>query len=46
MNTHTLSLSTNKSQTNSKIILDTIELFDTTSFTLNLLNIYSDIFPI
>ena len=45
MNTYTLAISTNKSQINSKIILDTIELFDTTSFTLNILNVYSDIFP-
>ena len=45
MNTYTLSISTNKGQIDSKLILDPIELFDTTSFTLNILNIYSDIFP-
>ena len=45
MNTHTLSISTNESEINSKIILNTIELFDATSFTLNMLNVYSNRFP-
>jgi len=45
MNTYTLSISTNRSQIDSKLILDPIELFDTTSFTLDILNVYSDIFP-
>ena len=46
MNTHTLSVSTVESQINSRdIILDTIELFDATKFTLNLVDIYSDVFP-
>ena len=46
MNTYTLSISTNKSQIDGpQPILETIELFDTTSFTLDILNIYSDIFP-
>ena len=46
MNTYTLSISTNESQFNGpQPVLDTIELFDTTEFTLNIINIYSDIFP-
>ncbi|WP_222706827.1 hypothetical protein, partial [Lacisediminihabitans profunda] len=46
MNTHTLSVSTVESQINSRdIILDTIELFDATKCTLNLVDIYSDVFP-
>jgi hypothetical protein len=45
MNTYTLSVSTNESQINSKLTLDTIELFDTTEFTLKILDVYSDIFP-
>ena len=45
MSTHTLSISTTEAQINDKIILDTIELFDTTKFTLNIIGIYSDIFP-
>ena len=46
MNTYTLSISTTESEIDGpRPALDPIELFDTTKFTLNILNIYSDIFP-
>ena len=45
MNTYRLSLSTTKEQINEKVILKRIDLFDLTEFTLDLSNVYTEIFP-
>tara|TARA_R110002020_G_scaffold143956_1_gene316797 strand:+ start:792 stop:1328 length:537 start_codon:yes stop_codon:yes gene_type:complete len=45
MNTHTLSISTNNSNFNRSIILDQIDLFDVTNFGIDLVNVYSEIYP-
>ena len=45
MNTYTLAISTNKDRINSSIVLDQIDLFDITSFGLDLTDVYSEIFP-
>lgn len=45
MNTYTLSISTTKDEINSQKILNSIELFDLTEFTLDLTNVYTELFP-
>ena len=45
MNTYTLTVSTTKIQMNSEIVLGTVDLYNTTRVTLDISNIYSDIFP-
>ena len=45
MNTYTLSISTTKDEINSQKILNGIELFDLTEFTLDLTNVYTELFP-
>ena len=47
MNTYTLDLATSKEQTENQvpIILDTIHLYNITEMTLDISNMYSDIFP-
>ena len=45
MNSYTLSISTTKSDINAEKILNQIDLFDLTEFTLDLTNVYTEIFP-
>tara|TARA_R100001198_G_C5233375_1_gene212009 strand:+ start:530 stop:1066 length:537 start_codon:yes stop_codon:yes gene_type:complete len=45
MNSYTLSISTTKSDINAEKILNQIDLFDLTEFTLDLSNVYTEIFP-
>lgn len=45
MNTYNLSISSSKSEINSKKILNQIELFDLTQVTLDISNVYTEIFP-
>ena len=45
MNTHTLSISSTKDDIDSIVTLDQIELFDFTEVTLDISNIYTEIFP-
>ena len=45
MNTYTLSISTTKDEIDSQKILNSIELFDLTEFTLDLTNVYTELFP-
>tara|TARA_A100001515_G_scaffold107511_1_gene88367 strand:+ start:9198 stop:9734 length:537 start_codon:yes stop_codon:yes gene_type:complete len=45
MNTYNLSISSTKDDINQKIILNDIDLFDLTEVTLDISNIYTEIFP-
>ena len=45
MNTHTLSISSTKDDIDSIVTLDQVELFDFTEVTLDISNIYTEIFP-
>lgn len=45
MNTYTLSISSTKEDINSEITLNQIDLFDFTEVTLDISNIYTEIFP-
>ena len=45
MNTYTLSISSTKSETNSEKTLNQIDLFDMTKVTLDISNIYTELFP-
>ena len=45
MNTHTLSISSTKEDIDSEITLNQIDLFDFTELTLDISNIYTEIFP-
>ncbi len=45
MNTYTLTISTNKTDINSQKILNQIDLFDFTELTLDIANVYTEIFP-
>ena len=45
MNTYTLSISSIKSETNSEKTLNQIDLFDMTKVTLDISNIYTELFP-
>ena len=45
MNTFTLSISSTKEDIDSKVTLDQIDLFDFTEVTLDISNIYTEIFP-
>ena len=45
MNTYTLTVSTTKIQMNSEIVLGTAYLYNATRVTLNISDVYSDIFP-
>jgi len=45
MNTYNLSLSSTKAETNSEKTLNQIDLFDITKVTLDISNIYTDLFP-
>ncbi len=45
MNTYTLSISSTKEDIDSEVTLDQIDLFDFTEITLDISNIYTEIFP-
>tara|TARA_R110002020_G_scaffold109856_7_gene254137 strand:+ start:5063 stop:5599 length:537 start_codon:yes stop_codon:yes gene_type:complete len=45
MNTYNLSISSSRSQIDSKVILNEINLFDFTEVTLNITNVFTEVFP-
>ena len=45
MNTHTLDIGTDKDQIDQEIVLDTIHLYNVSEVTLDISDIYSEIFP-
>ena len=45
MNTYTLDIGTDKDQIDQEIVLDTIHLYNVTEVTLDISDIYSEIFP-